>query len=130
MGLFQNKAKSKETETSGLELYKNFINGIVNIHKNVKSKWILTKGSYPKTEDNAKINDLISKLNAAERETLAEMLQDAKDGGIHDALAFMNEQIDCGGLEIFKNGVKLETDRFESMHFDFICRVNGDEWPE
>lgn len=130
MGLFQNKTNNKENEKLDLQLYKNFIDGIVNVHSNVKSKWILTRGSYPKTEDNAKINELIAKLSDDERETLAKMLQDAKDGGIHDVLAYMNEQVDCDGLEILKNGVKLKTDKFESMNFDFICRINGDEWPE
>lgn len=130
MGLFRNKTNAKENEMLSLELYKSFIDGIVKIHKNVKSKWILANGSYPKTEDNTKINALIAKLNDEERETLAKMLQDAKDGGIHDVLAYMNEQAQCDGLEIQKNGVKLKIDKFESMHFDFICRINGDEWPE
>lgn len=50
------------------------------------------------------------------------MVSKARIGGIHDTLAYMNEMMDCDGLEISQNGETFPHDEFDSMHYDFICR--------
>lgn len=40
-----------------------------------------------------------------------------------------NEKMDCDGLILSQNGEEFPFDEFESMHYDFICRCEGDEWP-
>ena len=61
---------------------------------------------------------------------LAEMLQDEHIAGIHDTLAYINEMMDLEGLELHQDGESYPNDYFESLHYDFICRCDGDEWPE
>lgn len=111
----------------GLEYYKNFIDGLVKRKNGVLSKWILEKG-YPDNEDNRPYNELLESLSPVQKEVLAKLVQEARLGGIHDTLAYMNEMMDCDGLVLSQNGEILPYDEFESMHYDFICRCEGDEW--
>lgn len=55
---------------------------------------------------------------------------DARKGGIHDTLAYMNEKMDCDGLVLSQEGKDFPYDSFDSMNYDFIARCDGDEWPE
>lgn len=38
--------------------------------------------------------------------------------------------IDLEGLELHQDGESYPNDYFESLHYDFISRCDGDEWPE
>lgn len=111
----------------GLEYYKNFIDGLVKRKNGVFSKWIMENG-YPNVEENRKYNELLESLSSAQKEVLAKLVQEARLGGMHDTLAYMNEMMDCDGLVLSQNGEVFPYDVFESMHFDFICRCEGDEW--
>lgn len=111
----------------GLKYYKNFIDGLVKRKNGVLSKWIMEKG-YPNVEENRKYNELLESLSSAQKEVLAKLVQEARLGGMHDTLAYMNEMMDCDGLVLSQNGEVFPYDVFESMHFDFICRCEGDEW--
>ena len=113
----------------GLELYKAFIDGLVKRKDGVLGKWIIGKG-YPNTDDNKEINDLLNSLSAEQKSIVAKMVSKARIGGIHDTLAYMNEMMDCDGLEISQHGEVFPHNKFDSMHYDFICRCEGDEWPE
>jgi len=37
---------------------------------------------------------------------------------------------DLQGLTLNQQGETYPVDAFESMHYDFVCRCDGDEWPE
>ncbi len=50
--------------------------------------------------------------------------------GMHDALAYMDEMMDLDGLVLQQEVVEYPYAYFKSMHFDFIGRSEGDEWPE
>ena len=113
----------------GLEYYKKFIDGLVTQKSGVDSKRILGKG-YPNTEENQAYNELLDSLTLEQKEVLAKLVQKARLGGIHDTLAYMNEMMDCDGLVLSQNGETFPCDEFESMHYDFICRCDGNEWPK
>ena len=113
---------------AGLEYYKEFIDGLVKRKNGVVSKWIRENG-YPNNEENREYNELLNSLSTDQREVLAKLVQEARIGGIHDTLAYMNEKQDCEGLVLSQNGEVLPYDEFESMHYDFVCRCEGDEWP-
>ena len=115
--------------SNGLELYKDFIDGLVERKDGVLGKWILGKG-YPNTDDNKEINEFLSCLSEDQKRVLAQMVYKARLGGIHDTLAYMNEMIDCNGLMLSQNGVEFSYNQFDSMNYDFISRCEGDEWPE
>lgn len=113
----------------GLELYKSFIDGLVSKKDGVYKKWITEKG-YPQTDDNKDINNLLGSLSEEQKTVLANIVCEARRSGMHDTLAYMNEFMDCDGLKISQNGEVFPYDEFDSMHYDFICRCEGDDWPE
>lgn len=113
----------------GLVLYKAFIDGLVKIKNGVEARRIMEIG-YPHNDDNKEINQLLDVLTPEQKEVVAKMVQKARISGIHDTLAYINEMMDCDGLILSQEGVVYPHDYFESMHFDFICRSEGDEWTE
>lgn len=58
-----------------LELYKAFIDGLVEQKDSVTAKWVL-EGSFPHTEDNRAKNKFLSSLTLEQKSMLAEMLQE------------------------------------------------------
>ena len=58
------------------------------------------------------------------------MLQDEPVAGIHTTLAYVNTMMDLKGLELHQEGEFYPNDYFESLHYDFISRCGGDEWPK
>lgn len=112
-----------------LELYKNFIDGLVERKNSVTALWVKGDG-FPKIADNKAKNDLLATLTPEQKDVLAEMLQDEHIAGIHTALAYINKMMDLDGLELHQDGEAYSNDYFESLHYDFISRCDGDEWPE
>ncbi len=45
-------------------------------------------------------------------------------------LLYDQEMMDLEGLELHQDGESYPNDYFESLHYDFISRCDGDEWPE
>ena len=98
-----------------LVLYKAFIDGLVE-RKDSMTALCVKGGGFPKTEDNKAKNDLLATLTPEQKDVLAEMLQDEHIAGIH--------------TELHQDGESYPNDYFESLHYDFISRCDGDEWPE
>lgn len=112
-----------------LELYKAFIDGLVERKNSVTARLIKGDG-FPQIDDNKTKNELLAALTSEQREVLAEILQKEYIAGIHDTLAYINEMMDLEGLELQQDGEAYPNDYFESLHYDFISRCDGDEWPE
>ena len=113
----------------GLEFYKQFIDGLVKQRECIEAKWVIGSG-YPSTKGNGKINMFLESMTDDERAIIAEMLQKARVSGIHDTLAYMDQMADLDGLTLNQQGENYPVDAFESMHYDFICRCEGDAWTE
>ena len=73
-----------------LELYKAFIDGLVERKDSMTALWVKGDG-FPKTEDNKAKNDLLATLTPEQKGVLAEMLQEEHIAGIHDTLAYIND---------------------------------------
>ena len=102
-----------------LELYKKFIDGLVEQKESVTARWIMEDG-FPKNGDNEEENKLLQELTPKQKRILAKIVQNES----------MDEMMDLDGLVLQQEGVEYPHDYFESMHFDFIGRCEGDEWPE
>ena len=111
-----------------LKLYKAFIDGLVDRKDSMTARWVKGDG-FPKRMTTRQKRSFAA-LTPAQREVLAEILQDEHIAGIHDALAYINEMMDLDGLELYQDGESYPNDYFESLHYDFISRCDGDEWPE
>ena len=95
-----------------LVLYKAFIDGLVE-RKDSMTALCVKGGGFPKTEDNKSKNELLAALTPEQKSVLAEILM-----------------MDLEGLELHQDGESYPNDYFESLHYDFISRCDGDEWPE
>ena len=112
-----------------LELYQAFIDGLVERKDSITARWLKGDG-FPRTEDNQTKNEFLAALTPEQKEVLAGLLQEEHIAGIHTTLAYLNKMMDLDGLELHQDGVSLPNDYFESLHYDFISRCEGDEWPE
>ena len=111
--------------SNNIKSYKDFIDAAVSIKKAAPAEWVL-KGSYPDTPANKKRNEVISSLTHKQRQEVAEMIQDAKESGIHDILAMISDTSD-----IRFRGVELPKEPFGTeLYFDFVARSEGDSWPD
>ncbi len=120
--------------SKALQLYKAFIDGLVERKDSITALWVKGDG-FPKTEDNKAKNNFLATLTPEQKGILAEMLQDEHIAGIHTTLVYINKMIDLDGLELHQDGESYPNDSypndyFESLHYDFISRCDGDEWPE
>lgn len=75
-----------------------------------------------------KINELLIGLSEEQKNVIAKMVLDARIGGIHDTLAYINEKMDCDDLVMLQEGEAFPYDHFFSMNYVFIARCEGDEW--
>jgi hypothetical protein len=115
---------------SPIQLYKDVIDGLVRIRRSVLGQWARGDG-WPNTPDNTKINQLLSELSPAQREVLAEIVQRARDGGIHDTLVYLNDEAAIRGLRLVRDGVEVAVQPFDTdMYYDWTARTEGDAWPE
>ena len=113
--------------------YKRFIDDLVDLRPCVSSQWVLEGRRWPEINDdpeNMAINSFVDSLDEEQKKTLAKMLNDAFDSGIHDVLSYLDNE-STEGLRICKKGKELPLEPFDTeMHYDFVCRSEGDEWPD
>lgn len=58
------------------------------------------------------------------------MLKKAQIGGLRDNLEYMDEILNLKNFTLNQYGEIYPMNIFESMYFDFICRYEGDSWPD
>jgi hypothetical protein len=113
-----------------LKLYKSFIDGLLEIREEVLRVWITRRG-WPDLPENRKFNQLREELTPRQRRVVADMLQDARDGGIHDTLVYLHDRICIDGLRLVQNGVEHPVEPFDtSLYWDWVSRREGDTWPD
>lgn len=113
-----------------LKEYREFVDALVKKRVCVLAQWAKESG-WPRSPENERFNQFLSELTLEQREVLAEMLQQARDGGIHDTLAYLNDEINLDGLRISRNGIELAVEPYRTeIYFDWMARVGGDDWPE
>lgn len=112
-----------------LELYKAFIDGLVERKDSITASWVKGDG-FPKTEDFKEKNEFLAALTPEQKDIIAKMLQQEHITGIYTALDYINDMMDMDGLEFYQDGEFYSNDYFESLNDDFINRCYGDKWPE
>jgi hypothetical protein len=114
---------------AALQRYREFVDALVGRREGVIGSWIREKG-WPRLPANEGVNALLRRLTSEERELLVRIAREARDSGIHDALAVVQEYMDVHGLRIQVNGVELPVSPYGTEIFwDWTARVNGAPWP-
>lgn len=113
------------------ELWKNFIDSFANLHDGVHKNWVIEKGAYPDRPENEDKNIFLCQLSFEQRQILAEMLIDARRGGVHDALVILNDRMALNSGSYLENGIEMEFQPFGSeIYYDYIGRRMGEDWPK
>jgi len=114
--------------SKNLETYKVFINGLVEIRESVLAKRFKRGVWHPEPPpDQVKYNKLLNSLTEEQRFLLAEIIQQSADNAIHDVLVYFSDN----EYRIYKNKKPLPEEPFDtSLNYDFVCRLEGDEWPD
>ena len=115
---------------SGLELYKKWMDGLVELSRRCVDADCVKQGQFPGAES-GEINDVLKKLTPADRAVLAKWMLRCYQGAVHDVLDHMEWLQCCRGMKISIDGQTLASDAFEGFSCDYIGRMSGDwEWPE
>ena len=77
-----------------------------------------------------KLNELRSQLTSERLSIIADLLQQERDGGIHDVLAYLDDEIALRGLRLIRNGVEINEGVYEELHYDWVARREGSLWPD
>jgi len=116
--------------TDQIERYKSFIDALVSLSSSVYARR-MRQGQWPSTGEDAAMSRLVSRLPSEDRELLATALEEARTGGMHDMLAYFQEQMDRKKLAVHIEGSELPNSPFGTeLFYDFVCRLKGDEWPK
>lgn len=112
-----------------IQLYKDFIDGLVKLREGVLHRWVTERG-WPDLPENKRINEVLASLTPQQKEVVADIVRQARRGGIHDVLAYLNDKIAIDDLRISQMGVEFPIEPFETLHYDWISRCEGDPWPD
>ncbi len=114
-----------------LEIYKAIIDEFVNkIRRYGSSSHVAESGFFSKAPAHGKFNAFIKALSSSQRQLLSEMLQEERDGAIHDLLAALSWWIGCQDVGFTYQGKPMPIDLSGmGLHGDYIGRRDGWEWP-
>jgi hypothetical protein len=113
-----------------LQLYKKLIDGLVGGRQGVLGLWIRERG-WPDLPENQKKNNLLAQLTPEQREVVADIAAQARDGGIHDTLAYLQDEICRQEFRLVQHGLELPVDPFDTqLYYDWVARCDGEEWPD
>jgi len=114
-----------------IDTYKRFIDRLVDCSAGVERLNVIEHSRFSPKPADATCNLFVSRLSMEDREVLAGMLEHARHGGIHDALAVMQEFRDIAGLEFAVSGEPIPVSPLGTeMQWDFVARAQGESWPD
>ena len=112
-----------------INLYKRFMEGLLEKRIDLYAKLIKSGRAWPKVEIYAKFNELLHSLSDEKRIILADLIQNTRDSAIFDTLEYFDDSINLEKLQVSQNGVKFPCDFFGGdFHNDWVALCQGDMW--
>jgi hypothetical protein len=65
-----------------------------------------------------------------QRKIVAELLVEAYSSAIHDVACFLDSKFCSDELKMTWKGEDVSSSPYATMHHDFVCRREGDAWPD
>ena len=95
------------------------------------SSRVVEKGIFSNAPSHREFNEFIGSLSERQRELLSRMLQEVRDGAIHDVLADLTWWIIARGVGLTFRGEPMPVDLSGmGLHGDYVGRRDGWEWPD
>jgi hypothetical protein len=118
--------------TTALDAYKDIIDQLAGETRLQGAGWQVAKsGIYSNAPAHNDYNKFIRSLSPQYRTLIARMLQDERDGAIHDVLAALTWWIIARGVGLTFRGKPMPVQLSGAgLHGDYVGRMNGWEWPQ
>ncbi len=115
----------------GAELYRNFIDELVNMSKSCVDANNVKKGNVPGVEaQQIGINGILAKLSDKDRKKLSEFVLDVYSSGIFDVLDYLEWLRVSKNMEMKIDDQTLPMGKYEGIQNDYIGRRQDWEWYE
>jgi hypothetical protein len=120
----------KELQTA-VDVYKAIIDQLVDETRRFGSgSQVIEKGIYSNAPIHREYNEFIQSLSPDQRSLLSKMLNEERDGTIHDVLAALSWWISCREVGFTFRGKPMPVDLSGmGLHGDYVGRRDGWEWP-
>lgn len=115
---------------TAVDAYHDFVDALVARRECVLAKRVRAGQLWPAESSLAAFNSLVEGLSEQQRQSVAALLQKARDGGIHDVLAEISERANLKGLGLVQDGVVVPMEPHGTeIYFDWVARCQGEAWP-
>lgn len=64
------------------------------------------------------------------REIVARMIEHATIGAVHNVASMLDGYLSTNELTMSAKGIEIPASPYETMNYDLICILEGDEWPD
>ena len=117
--------------TTPVDAWKAIIDQIVDETRRYgASQQVAEGGVFSNAPSHREFNEFIGSLSKSQRDLLCRMLQEERDGAIHDLLATLSWWVDCRGVGFTFRGEPMPVDLSGmGLHGDFVGRRDGWDWP-
>jgi hypothetical protein len=117
--------------TTPADAYKAIIDHLVDEVRLLGSSGQVAKSSFfSNAPAHGRFNEFICRLSPDDRKLLSEMLQDERDGTIHDVLAALTWWMTARGVGLTFRGEAMPIELSGmGLHGDYVGRRDGWEWP-
>lgn len=116
--------------STALDKYKALIDGLTGIRDGVLIQWT-RDNQWPESEKNRPMAALLAGLTPEQRLVLADVIERARSGGIHDTLVYLHDQMCLQDLRLSQGGEELPVEPFDNpLYYDWASRAAGEPWPD
>jgi hypothetical protein len=117
--------------TTPIDAYKAIIDQLVDeVRVFGSAPHVAEQSFFSKAPAHAQFNDFIHKLSQEDRALLSEMLQEERDGAIHDVLAALTWWVTTRKVGLTFHGEPMPVELSGmGLHGDYLGRRDGWEWP-
>jgi hypothetical protein len=117
--------------TTPIDAYKAIIDQLVDeVRVFGSAPHVAEQSLFSKAPAHARFNDFIHKLSQEDRVLLSEMLQEERDGAIHDVLAALTWWVTTRKVGLTFDGEPMPVELSGmGLHGDYVGRRDGWEWP-
>lgn len=122
-----------------IQEYQDIIDGLVELsRRSVSNARIQASGHAERTNDadlplskqeQHRKTALLS-LDDAQMATVLELLGIERARAVHDVLSLLEDIIQGGDLKACLKSGEIFESPYATLHYDFVCRSEGDAWPE
>ena len=111
--------------------YQALIDAIVERNECVLARRVREGNLWLEQAEHSKFNNLVASLPQEQRELLSDLLQSARNGGIHDVLVVLSEKMNLEDLKLVQDAEEIPNEPYGTeIYFDWVARSAGEDWPK